>query len=212
MIQRYKYPRTPHLPWSSGSVSEDDLVLQSIAQFNNKNVVVTEKLDGENTNMYCDYLHARSIHYRHHPSRDWIKKLHSKISHLIPPGWRLCGENLYAQHSIAYNELESYFFLFSIWNDDNFCLDWQQTMEWAELLGLQTPTEFYRGVWNESLIKNLPINADRCEGYVVRTIEGFSYELFSGNVAKWVRRGHVTTHFSWIHQEVIPNRLKKQGC
>lgn len=211
MTIKYKYPRTPHLPWSSGSVSDDDLILQSTAQFHGKNVIVTEKLDGENTNMYSDYLHARSINYRHHPSRDWVKKLHSNISHLIPQGWRLCGENMYAQHSIVYSDLESYFYLFSIWNEQNVCLDWQQTVEWAELLDLKTPTEFYRGIWDENLIKNLSINTERCEGYVIRTIESFSYEFFSKNVAKWVRKDHITTDSNWIHQGVIPNFLRRVG-
>jgi len=38
-----------------------------------REVVVTEKMDGENTTMYCDNIHARSIDGRHHPSRDWVK-------------------------------------------------------------------------------------------------------------------------------------------
>jgi len=42
-----KYPRTPHLPWSEGA-SEDDIQLINAEMFEGKNVVVTEKLDGEN--------------------------------------------------------------------------------------------------------------------------------------------------------------------
>lgn len=53
---------------------------------------------------------------RYTPSRDWIKALHGQIAHEIPEGWRLCGENLYARHSIAYDALPSYFTLFSIWD------------------------------------------------------------------------------------------------
>ncbi|MCE2983458.1 MAG: RNA ligase family protein [Parachlamydia sp.] len=211
MGNNYKYPRTPHLPWSPGRSSEDDLVLKDTYQFFGKQVIVTEKLDGENTSMYKDYLHARSINFKSHISRDWIKKMHSQLAHLIPEGWRLCGENLYARHSITYTSLESYFYLFSIWNENNVCLDWQQTLEWAELLGLKTPQVLYQGSWDERKITNLAktLNTNVCEGYVVRTASHFSYHNFGQHVAKWVRKSHVTTDENWIHQAVIPNILKR---
>jgi RNA ligase len=110
MSQRYKYPRTPHLSFSPG-VSEDDIQLNSNQIFANSDIVITEKLDGENTTFYPDYLHARSLDSRHHPSRTWVKALHASIAHNIPLGWPICGENLYARHSIAYKNLKSYFFL-----------------------------------------------------------------------------------------------------
>lgn len=43
----YKYPRTYHLPWSPG-VSEDDKTISDISIFRDSEVVVSEKLDGEN--------------------------------------------------------------------------------------------------------------------------------------------------------------------
>ena len=48
--QRYKYPRTPHLSFSPG-VREDDIQLNSNQIFANSQIVVTEKLDGENTTL-----------------------------------------------------------------------------------------------------------------------------------------------------------------
>ena len=56
----YKYPRTPHLPFSPGG-TKDDRRLRDINCFVGKEVVVTEKMDGENTSIYRDYYHARSI-------------------------------------------------------------------------------------------------------------------------------------------------------
>ena len=119
--QRYKYPRTPHLSFSPG-VGKDDLKHDCDREaypkgnrlFVNCQVVVTEKLDGENTTLYRDYIHARSLDSRHHPSRAWVKALQASIGHDIPQGWRICGENLYARHSIVYENLSSYFYLFSI--------------------------------------------------------------------------------------------------
>ena len=106
---RVKYPRTFHLPWSPG-VTDDDRVLDDPdAAFGESRVVVTEKMDGECTTMYRDYLHARSTDYSPHPSRDRVRALHAQIAHDIPEGWRVCGENVYAQHSISYDALPSYF-------------------------------------------------------------------------------------------------------
>jgi hypothetical protein len=67
-----KYPRTYHLPWSPGQ-TRDDRVIESTDIFKGKEVVVTIKMDGENTTMYHDYIHARSIDSGSHPSRTWIK-------------------------------------------------------------------------------------------------------------------------------------------
>ncbi|MEI8604633.1 RNA ligase family protein [Pseudoalteromonas sp. B160] len=47
-MMRVKYPRTPHLPWSPGA-TEDDIHQGNLSCFANKQVVVTEKMDGENT-------------------------------------------------------------------------------------------------------------------------------------------------------------------
>lgn len=63
-----KYPRTLHLPQSL-SVTSDDKVHKSLDQFDVKEVVITEKLDGENTTIYCEGTHARSIDGRYHSSR-----------------------------------------------------------------------------------------------------------------------------------------------
>lgn len=43
-----KYPRTFHLPWSLGATS-DDKVLKNVDHFEGTCVVITEKMDGENS-------------------------------------------------------------------------------------------------------------------------------------------------------------------
>ncbi len=118
---RIKYPRTPHLPWSLGATN-DDVKQRDLSHFVGKQVVVTEKMDGENTTLYNDYIHARSIDSRFHPSRAWVKALQVQVGYKIPIRWRICGENLYARHSISYNNLPSYFMAFSVWNELNQCL------------------------------------------------------------------------------------------
>lgn len=123
---RVKYPRTYHFDFSLG-LSSDDKLISSLDAFEGQEVVVTTKMDGENTTLYSDYTHARSLDSGHHESRSWIKSKQAEIGHLIPQGWRICGENLYARHSIVYNDLHSYFYVFNIWNEENKCLSWDAT-------------------------------------------------------------------------------------
>lgn len=204
---RYKYLRTPHLPWSPGASSDDERLID-VRHFAGKRVVVTEKMDGENTSIYADGLHARSLDSAHHPSRDWLKRWQGEIGHQIPEGWRLCGENVYARHSIPYDRLRGYFYLFSIWTEANVCLSWRETTEWAELLDCPTPGLLYEGPWDEKIVRKLKIDPEISEGYVVRLADGFPYEAFGQSIGKWVRPHHVQTDTHWMHGSIIPNRLR----
>lgn len=103
MEKLYKYSRTFHFPWSK-TVASDDKVLSDISCFIGSEVVVTEKMDGENTSMYQCVIHARSIDSINHLSRDWVKNFWNEIRYNIPVGWRICGENLYAKYSISYKK------------------------------------------------------------------------------------------------------------
>jgi len=203
----FKYPRTPHLPWSD-SVTDDDRTLDSIEHFIGKEIVVTIKKDGENSNLYNDYFHARSIDGNHHPSRDWLKNFWSTIKHEIPNGWRICGENLFAKHSIYYENLESYFLMFSIWNEQNFCLSWKDTEEWAELLNIKTVPVIYKGVFDEKQIRSIWQELIDEEGYVLRLAEGFRFNDFDKSIAKFVRKNHVQTSEHWSTEKIIQNKLK----
>lgn len=206
----YKYPRTPHLPWSK-SRTADDIDLKNVQQlFHNKNVIVTEKMDGENTTLYPDHYHARSIDSKYHPSRSYVKQLHGHIQHLIPEGYRICGENMFAKHSILYNNLESYFYVFAIFDDNNICLSFEDTKKMCDELGLVMVPILYDGLFDINKIKAININSDISEGYVMRNKESFSYESFANNVAKFVRKNHVQTDDHWLNQQITPNKLKSK--
>ncbi|GEA13408.1 2'-5' RNA ligase [Alteromonas sp. KUL49] len=167
-------------------------------------------MDGENTTLYTDYTHARSVDGRFHPSRAWVKALQGKIGYQIPDGWRVCGENLYAKHSIYYANLPSYFLVFSVWNDQNYSLSWEETVCFSKQLGLATPEVLYDGIWDETTIRNLVLDTDKQEGYVVRLAASFDYKDFAKSIAKWVRPNHVTTDKHWMHVDVTPNGLKQK--
>jgi len=210
-----KYPRTMHFPWS-GKTTDDDRMLEDTKHFEGKEVVVSLKMDGENSSLYKDYFHARSIDGNAHPSQSYVKNLHSKISYDIPEDWRLCGENLYAKHSIKYDNLTSYFLLFSIWDERNECLSWDEMLEWAELIGLETVPVVYEGIWDEDKIKALTsikeYNGDRVEGYVVRIRDGFSYREFKTSIAKYVSaefREGLKHEYNWRYKPFDVNKIKK---
>jgi hypothetical protein len=203
-----KYPRTFHLPWSEGATN-DDKILKNAAHFEQKRIIVSVKYDGENFSGYYDYMHARSIDSKHHPSRDWIKKFWSERQKDLPIGFRLCGENLFAKHSIEYNDLESYFYGFSMWDESNTCLSWDETVEWFQLLGVTPVKVLYDGIYDEKLIKQLFVNDGTMEGYVVRLADAFRYEDFAQSVAKFVRKDHVTTGTHWMHEEMVSNKLMR---
>lgn len=203
-----KHPRTHHLPWSE-CVSSDDKIIMDLSLLMSGPIVVTTKMDGEQTTMYRDHIHARSVDGGGHPSRDWVKNLWSQISFNIPPGWRVCGENLYAQHSIPYSDLPSWFMVHSIWNEMNVCLSWEDTLEWAQLLGLEVVPTVYSGPWDEAAIKACwtPGDWETMEGYVVRSSCEFPFSEFRYRVAKFVRPNHVQTTKHWMHgQPLVVNR------
>ncbi|MFE6051851.1 RNA ligase family protein [Kitasatospora sp. NPDC056446] len=203
---RAHYPRTPHLPWSPGAAA-DDVRAGGLGALAGAEVVVTEKLDGENTTLYSDGLHARSLDSAHHPSRAWVKGLQGRIGRRIPAGWRVCGENLFARHSIAYSDLESWFYGFSVWTDRDHCLDWDATVRFLRRLGVPAPRVLWRGRCDERALRALALDPDRQEGYVVRTVRGFPRAEFGEHVAKWVRPHHVRTDTHWMHAAVVENGL-----
>ncbi len=207
---KWKYPKTMHCSWSPG-LQNDDRRLETYEKFLGKAVVVTLKMDGENTSMYSDAIHARSLDSGDHPSRHWVKGLWGSIQYRIPQGWRICGENLFALHTIPYSNLESYFQVFSVWTEQNFCLSWEDTVSFCEELGLHTVPVLWEGIYNENQIKGIVLDTEKEEGYVARLAEGFSYDEFSRSVFKWVREGHVQEDGShWMTKPVVKNRVNQK--
>jgi hypothetical protein len=208
-----KYPRTWHLPWSPGN-QKGDKKHKYTQQFEGKRVVVTAKMDGENTTMYRDHLHARSVDSRNHNSRNWIKGLQAKVGWQLPENWRICGENLFAKHSIHYHNLKSWFLVFNIWNDENVAVSWDETVEYCMVLDLPTVEVLYDGIWNEDKIQELwttERNGDQMEGYVVRLAEPIHYRNWTMSTAKYVRHDHIQTDQHWMAEAIVRNELKGEN-
>lgn len=227
-MNKIRYPSIPHLPFSE-SLQTDDTFISSLEYLKRADeIIVSDKLDGENTSMYRDDIHARSINAHSHPSRDWVRRFHGVFCHEIPDNMRIIGENVYAKHSIEYSNMPSYFFVFAIWIDD-IVLAWNETLEWIDLFNqyliecVPNDTSFrlysvpilYSGSWNEEMVKQCytgkSFESSAQEGFVVRDAGSFRVSEYPLRAAKFVRRNHIQPSAKhWLTQQVIPNHLTKK--
>ena len=62
---------------------------------------------------------------------------------------------------------------FSIWDESNVCLDWDDTQSWFLLLGITSVPVLYDGIYDEALLRKLADSLDPSvsEGYVVRVAD-----------------------------------------
>ena len=222
----HKWPRTYHLPCSPG-LQNDDRRHPDISIFDNTEVVITEKMDGEGTTMTREMTYPRSPDGRYHPSRDMMKRYHAERAHMIPEGWRISGEYMYARHSIAYlnsndNALASWFYGFGVWDEHNRMLPWDEALDIFAILDVTPTRELYRGTWQADLPDIIASQLDltQQEGFVVRKTGAIPYPSGPGDagrffrdLAKWVRKGHVQSDQHWMHawrdEPDFRNELKK---
>lgn len=200
-----KYGRTYHHPLSQG-VSSDDKIIPTMQYIKNADeIIITEKMDGENTTIHSNGCHARSLDSRHHVSRDWVKSFAAGISPQLNKNERIIGENLYAKHSIHYQNLESYFYGFAYSVNSEF-QSWDDTVSKFITLGVHPVNEIYRGKYNEKIIKDL-VFSENIEGYVIRITDNFFENDMVKYMAKLVRKNHVQTSTHWKHQDIVKNIL-----
>ena len=201
-----KYPRTFHLPYSQ-SKTDDDKTLPDDSQFEGMNVVVTIKMDGENTTVYPDgYIHARSLDGHGYAWQNWLKSYVWKFCGSLMEGERLVGENLYAKHSIGYkfDSIEDSFQVFAL-ICDGFFENWSDIEDFCLWNGLKHVEVIYKGIYDKDKImeafenkkKELAEQGQDIEGFVVRDAVAFPASEFSKHVAKYVRANHVQTDKHW---------------
>jgi len=210
-LEAIKYPKTMHFDFSQ-SLQNDDRRLETLEDFECKRVIVTEKLDGENATIYSDYYHPRSVIDDGHASRNWLKGFIPTFQYLMPDYLRVCAESMYGEHSIRYDELETFLYVFSIWNNDsNVCLDWNRTETRCKEWGLKTVPVLWEGIFDYDKIKEIyeSLSFEKQEGIVCRVASSFHYDDFQTHVAKAVRPKHVQTDDKHWKKTWKPNSLKK---
>ena len=210
-MKRYKYPRTYHFPFSPGRSSDDKIFNDYEQYFKGKEVVITEKMDGENTTIYNDMSHARSINSAHREYHSWLLNYARSFQYMLNDGERVCGEYLFAKHSIYYENLPSYFMVFSIWNNEQ-CLSWEDTVKRCKELNLITVPVLYKGIYDKNKIDEAikEVTNRNGEGIVMRLSSGYSYDNFNNSIIKYVRANHVQTDEHWSNQKIIQNILKNK--
>ena len=205
-----KYPRTYHLPYSPGTTSDDKKLSDDwFSIYQGKDIVITEKLDGENLaiNHFDCFARSHSSPTRSPWSRNiWEKDgILWKIKDNLSENETIYGENLFGEYSIHYDKLTSYWHMFAA-NNERYWYSWNDVKLMAEFLVQPTVPELFRGVVSdEEELERLVLyyvnqpsvyGKDR-EGVVVRIADEFPIDEFSSNVCKWVRPNHVTTNEHW---------------
>jgi hypothetical protein len=209
-----KYGRTCHYPFSPG-VKNDDRINHGWQSAVGREVVMTEKLDGENTCISRYGLYARShAAPTQHPWARHLTPLWERLRGQLGD-LEIFGENLYAVHSIEYANLDSHFYVFGIRDAGKTWLSWDDTVFWSGVLELPTAPVLFRGTTaeaaeHEALVKSIasgrgsfgPLDAASgadtiMEGLVTRPAAAFAVQEFSELVSKYVRKDHVATDEHW---------------
>ena len=197
------------MPTSKG-ISNDDKILRDISNLVGQHVIYTEKLDGENTSLLTTHVHARSEDSNHHLSQNWVRNLHAKIAWKIPEQYQIIGENVFAKHSIFYNELTTYFYVFAVVDlKSQYFLSIKETMSICKELELEFVPVLHEGKFDPHFKPPEKSHfGGQAEGFVVRVIDSFAVSESSKCMAKWVRKNHITTTKDWRYNWT-PNILKK---
>ncbi len=161
MNESRKYCRSLHARISLGTTSDDRFMpvgfLKAFAEM--KDLILTEKLDGQNNCFNKTGVYARSHtspteHPWDKPMRERWNLIKNDLNDL-----EIFGENMYGIHSIAYKNLESYFYVFAVREDDNW-LSWDEVKFYAAMLDFPTVPEIYiktklKDVFDEETDENI---------------------------------------------------------
>ena len=200
-----KYGRTYHLPFSPGATS-DDKIAESTDSLVGIPIIITEKLDGSNTAITRPGVYARS--HADYTSNPWDKPMwdiHNLIKNDLEEDVFIFGENMYGVHSIEYSNLDSFFYIFGI-RDNNIWISWASVEEYSFLLDIPTVPVLFKGQFNtqkelkdkvEELVKEESAIGGLREGIVIRNADLFHNDDFETNVMKWVRKNHIQTDVHW---------------
>lgn len=198
-----KYGRTYHFPFSPGTTSDDKIQHDWLSILQHE-LVITEKLDGENTCLKTDGVYARShVEPTRNPWAANMRTIWEQVRHDLG-SLEVFGENLYGLHSIEYQRLRYYFYVFAIRDGDTW-LSWEEVNFYANVLDLPVVPVYAQGFFTEnSLIQSILTGmnsgsafGETIEGFVCRNVKAFDTTQFSQNVLKYVRKNHVQTDEHW---------------
>jgi hypothetical protein len=207
-----KYPRTYHVPFSPGATKDDKKLKDGwFEYYRGKEIVFTEKLDGENSCLCQKGVFARS--HGAETRSPWSinlwgdNGLYWKVKGLIDDDLLIFGENLYGEHSIHYEKLRDYFHVFACYNETTYkWWSWDDVKFVSKVLDVPHVPTLWRGIAeSEDQIRELIIQTmnmpsaygNTKEGVVIRLANEFDGEDFPNYVCKYVRANHVQTDEHW---------------
>eukprot|EP01084_Bolivina_argentea_P290673 499351_1 len=215
-MQMDKFPSIPHLSFSP-QINDDDIIINDTKLFNGDSnsykLCIHEKLDGGNCCILKGNVYARTHkHPTKHPWFNTVKDLirsqplfyDDKYTNLM-----IFGENMTAIHSIKYNNLTSYFYIFAVYNP--YTKIWysvKDVQKIANKLNIPTAPLLFKGNfnslkeiknWMDKEIQNQSmLGSKNREGFVIRIDSSFPMKQFQKSMAKYVRKGHIQTDKNWI--------------
>ncbi|MEM9547945.1 MAG: RNA ligase family protein [Bacteroidota bacterium] len=142
MNESKKYCRSLHAQISLGTTTDDrfmpDGYVSAFAEMDK--LILTEKLDGQNNcfNKYRVFARSHTAPTKHPWDKPLIERwqlIKNELNNL-----EIFGENMFGIHSIAYKNLESYFYVFAVREHDVW-LSWEEVKFYAELLDFPTVPE-----------------------------------------------------------------------
>ena len=147
-----KYPRIPHVPGSN--LSPDDEVF---GEYPKGVFFVFEKMDGTNLGLSLSadgrlrfqnrggYLENKRPHPQWDAAKNWFNQHYWGVMNYFAQnsGHTVFGEWLYARHSINYDRLPSYFFVYDIFDGENFLQykDIRKAFQYAKGLFVPKPID-----------------------------------------------------------------------
>lgn len=141
MEESTKYSRTLHFPISKGTTSDDRILSPGyLLPISKMNLILTEKLDGQNDCLKKDGVFARS--HTAPSTHPWDKPLWDRWN-LIKNDLKdleIFGENMYGVHSIGYKNLESFYYVFAV-REKGVWLSWEEVKFYAAMLDFPTVPE-----------------------------------------------------------------------
>jgi len=215
---RAKYPSTHYFSVSPG-VDPEDIKRAGYVNMEaliGKPLIFMEKMDGSNGSLCREKAAARNGETAKHYSFDLFKSIHAEIRYSLPEHLVFFGEWLYAKHSIPYENLESYFQLFSVYDiNRREWYAWHEVEFLSEQLGFTLAPVLLKETFSEEyqLVNKVMELAEEVisgggEGIVVRSAFSFYYGQFKDNVGKYVRENHVTTDDHWMSRQLVKNKLR----
>jgi hypothetical protein len=202
-LNRVKHPSTPYL---NISPSQGRTVVDA-ENFVGYKVTVTEKMDGEIATLYPDgYYHPRSLTHSPHWSRDIVHALIPGILPAMRVNEIFVFENMYARHTIEYNDLGDYLYLLYVVRQGR-VVGFKETQKIADRNGLVMPSIIFSGRLVST--KQLKTLTGYREGYVIRPSETFEYYDIATRTAKYVVTDFIQNgEEHWTTQEPTKNRLR----